>query len=499
MPVMPLRERDQDNRIYYDTHGKEDRNKRSRSRLTDDYYQKEDRKKKKIYRINNDHYKGENSKKMRSRSRLTDNDYEEKYGRYDHSQKQNHDRKQINNNNSKNVFTINHKKEKPSWEGNYRREKREASNKHEQPSKCQKEWKRNDKYDCFDVNEEGHLDCRRRDTLNRGRFEVLSDKYLGEGAFGRVFKCEDKKEGGIVAVKIIRDVDKYIDSAVIESKILKHLNEANSDRKHKIIELKKRFWHGNHVGLVFPKYDATLLQYLESNRHQPFTLAQIQQMIKQLLDGLQFLHEEMKLTHTDLKPENLLLENASYESCFNTKKGVRYKLLLDSNIQIIDFGSATYDHSHHSRTIQTRPYRAPEVVLKMDWNNSCDIWSCGCIILEIFNGDLLFYTHSSLEHMAMMERLLGPFPKDFIGKSTVYEDYFNRHGEVRFSKTVDELILPLRDYMEPSGDEPIEQLYDLLKKLLQYIPENRCSAREALKHPFFELDLTEYRRLQLIK
>lgn len=78
-------------------------------------------------------------------------------------------------------------------------------------------------------------------------------------------------------------------------------------------------------------------------------------------------------------------------------------MLLDTEIRLIDFGSATFDDEYHSSVVSTRHYRAPEIILQLGWSFPCDIWSIGCIIVEFFTGDALFQTHDNLEHLAMME------------------------------------------------------------------------------------------------
>ena len=79
-------------------------------------------------------------------------------------------------------------------------------------------------------------------------------------------------------------------------------------------------------------------------------------------------------------------------------------------IRLIDFGSATYDARFHSSVVSTRHYRAPEVILGQAWSYPCDSWSVGCILVELLTGEALFQTHDNLEHLAMMEAVLGPIP-----------------------------------------------------------------------------------------
>lgn len=86
------------------------------------------------------------------------------------------------------------------------------------------------------------------------------------------------------------------------------------------------------------------------------------------------------------------------------------------DIKLIDFGGATFHDEHHSTIINTRQYRAPEVILGKDkpglgWSESSDLWSLGCILVELYTGELLYPTHDNYEHLAMIEHLLGPLPQ----------------------------------------------------------------------------------------
>ncbi len=78
----------------------------------------------------------------------------------------------------------------------------------------------------------------------------------------------------------------------------------------------------------------------------------------------------------------------------------------ETDIRLIDFGGATFEHDHHSRIVNTRQYRSPEVLLGTGWSYPSDLWSVGCILAELFTGELLFGTHEDLEHLALMEHIL---------------------------------------------------------------------------------------------
>lgn len=86
---------------------------------------------------------------------------------------------------------------------------------------------------------------------------------------------------------------------------------------------------------------------------------------------------------------------------------IEYKIPLNSRIRIIDFGGAMFKSDAHSGTINTRQYRSPEVIMNFKWDEKSDIWSLGCIFSELYTGEILFPTHSNLEHLCMIESMCG--------------------------------------------------------------------------------------------
>ena len=84
--------------------------------------------------------------------------------------------------------------------------------------------------------------------------------------------------------------------------------------------------------------------------------------------------------------------------------------LLDTQIKLIDFGSAVIGNHTRRSVVSTRHYRGPEIVFNIGWNSQCDMWSAGCVLAELYAGEPLFQTHDNREHTAMMERVLGPVP-----------------------------------------------------------------------------------------
>ena len=188
-------------------------------------------------------------------------------------------------------------------------------------------------------------------------------------------------------------------------------------------------WRG-HICIVTPLLGLSVFDFLKSGGFVPFPGSHIQAFARQLLGSIAFLHD-LNLVHTDLKPENILLINHTYQTfTYNrnipssstlTARSAKFRrVLLAPQINLIDFGSATFDDEYHSSVVSTRHYRAPEIILgigECDERSYCelaltlnqagttpiDLWSLGCILVECWTGDALFQTHDCAEHLAMME------------------------------------------------------------------------------------------------
>ncbi|XP_061102195.1 dual specificity protein kinase CLK2-like [Conger conger] len=107
------------------------------------------------------------------------------------------------------------------------------------------------------------------------------------------------------------------------------------------------------------------------------------------------LHDN-KLTNTDLKPENILFVNSDFTMTYNVEKKREERTVKSTSVRLVDFGSATFDHEHHSTIVSTRHYHAPEVLLELGWSQPCDVWSIGCILFEYYLGFTLFQVHPYL-------------------------------------------------------------------------------------------------------
>ncbi|XP_037368447.1 dual specificity protein kinase CLK2-like [Talpa occidentalis] len=318
------------------------------------------------------------------------------------------------------------------------------------------------------------------------RYEIIST--LGEGAFGQVVKCVDHHRGGAgVALKIMKNVGNYKEAAHLEINVLEKIREKDPDHKNFCVQVFDWFDYRGHMCITFELLGLSTFDFLKSNNYLPYPIHQVRHMAFQVCQAVNFLHKN-KLTHTDLKPENILFVNSDYELTYNLDKGRDERSVKNTALRVVDFGSATFDHEHHSTIVSTRHYRAPEVILQLGWSQPCDVWSIGCIIFEYYVGFTLFQTHDNKEHLAMMERVLGPVPFRMIQK-TRKQKYFYRgrldwDERTSAGRYIQENLKPLRWYLTSEAEEH-HQLFDLIESMLKYDPAKRLTLGEALQHPFF--------------
>ncbi|XP_015731104.1 dual specificity protein kinase CLK4 isoform X1 [Coturnix japonica] len=333
--------------------------------------------------------------------------------------------------------------------------------------------------------EEGHLICESGDVL-RARYEIVAT--LGEGAFGKVVECIDHDMRGMhVAVKIVKNVGRYREAARSEIQVLEHLNTMDPSSTFRCVQMLEWFDHHGHVCIVFELLGLSTYDFIKENSFLPFHINDIRNMAYQICQSINFLHHN-KLTHTDLKPENILFVESDYIVKYNAKMKRDERTLKNTDIKVVDFGSATFDDEHHSTLVSTRHYRAPEVILALGWSQPCDVWSIGCILIEYYLGFTVFQTHDSKEHLAMMERILGPLPAHMIKKSRKHYFHQNQLDWDEHSSAgryVRRRCKPLKEFMH-CQDTDHQSLFDLVRRMLEYDPAKRITLDEALQHPFFD-------------
>eukprot|EP00667_Euglena_gracilis_P004694 EG_transcript_4722 len=304
-----------------------------------------------------------------------------------------------------------------------------------------------------------------------GRYQIL--EYLGSAAFSRAVQCVDLKTGHLVCVKIIRNNKDFFDQGLDEIKLLHYLNANGDPDENCVLQLYDYFYHKEHLFLVCELLRDNLYEFSKFNRESGdelyFNLPRLQKITRQVLIALRFIHN-LNLIHCDLKPENILIK--SYSRC---------------EVKVIDFGSSCFTTDHLSSYVQSRCYRAPEVVLGLPYNQKVDMWSLGAILAELFSGRVLFHNDSISTMMARIVAICGPFPEFMLKRARYSNRFVTRHG-VLFERNKQSgqisYLYPKKTKLRNriGTDDPL--FVDFIQQMLHLDPHRRPTAEEALQHPF---------------
>jgi len=338
------------------------------------------------------------------------------------------------------------------------------------------------------------------DEKHGQRFRV--EDLLGCGTFGQVVYCEDLQTGAKVALKVIRNKPAYFNQALTEIRILQDLNRNHdANDEHHIVRLLEHgfFMCHNHLCLKFELLSVNLFELVKHNHFKGMHFMTLRSIAKQLLESLKVIHAA-GVIHCDLKPENILLEREG-----------------SSDVKVIDFGSACSEQQLVYSYIQSRFYRAPEVLVGFQYTPAIDMWSTGCIVAEMFLGLPIFPGISEYNQLARIVEMLGSPPDKILRRGRRTKSYFvpvtvastsrstyrlmTEEEFTKSSKTAPvkwKRYFPERDIFSLISNygprRPAQDATDsaerrlcfthFLTTLLNMNPEARLTAEEALAHPF---------------
>jgi len=315
-------------------------------------------------------------------------------------------------------------------------------------------------------------------TILVGRYRVVA--VIGKGSFSRVFQCLDLRLKVMVSVKVLRNDKDCLDAGLGEVKILALLAKHNQNGERPLVRLRDYFYYKEHLLIVTELLRDSLFQfykYIDATSERGltayFTPPTIAAIAYQMLQGLELIHN-VGLVHCDIKPENVCLVSASRKL-----------------IKIIDFGSCVCGHDTRNSYVQSRWYRAPEVMLGIRWDTKVDMWSLGCLLAELLLGYPLFHGGTVAAVLAAQQAVLGAHPPmlhERCPKDT-HRMYFTPRNQLY---TVDPPGKPPGVYAIVSTPMPLEKLLpsedapmlSFISSLLRYDPNERPTAATALQHPF---------------
>ncbi|XP_015187789.1 PREDICTED: dual specificity tyrosine-phosphorylation-regulated kinase 2-like [Polistes dominula] len=312
------------------------------------------------------------------------------------------------------------------------------------------------------------------------RYEVL--KVIGKGSFGQVVKVYDHKNHEHVALKMIRNEKRFHRQAQEEIEILKKLREQDKNDRMNIIHMFEAFTFRCHTCITFELLSINLYELIKKNRFRGFSLQLVRKFSYSLLLCLDALNKN-KIIHCDMKPENVLLKQQGR-----------------SGIKVIDFGSSCYENRRVYTYIQSRFYRAPEVILGAGYGMPIDMWSLGCILAELFTGIPLLPGEDEADQLACIIELLGMPPAYLLENAKHRRNFISSKGYPRYCA-----VTTMADGTEhfggglsrrgklrgPPGSREWKRalkgcedhmFIDFIRGCLQWDPKLRMTPRMALRH-----------------
>ncbi|SCU87616.1 LADA_0E05116g1_1 [Lachancea dasiensis] len=301
---------------------------------------------------------------------------------------------------------------------------------------------------------------------------------LGQGTFGQVVKCQNLLTKDIVAVKVVKSKSEYLNQSITEAKILELLNSKIDPRgEHHFLRMHETFVHKNHLCLVFELLSSNLYELLKQNQFHGLSISLIRTFTRQLLASLHVLKDN-KLIHCDLKPENILLVS-----------------LDRPELKVIDFGSACEESRTLYTYIQSRFYRAPEIILGIPYSTGIDMWSLGCIVAELFLGIPIFPGSSEFNQITRIVDTLGLPPTWMLDMGRNSCNFLTKHEDEEEKdwkvKSVEEYNLDFhaneqvgKQYFKWNKLDDIIENYRISKKILgsSSLVEKEKKDRKCLTH-----------------
>ncbi|NXL29648.1 CDKL5 protein, partial [Glaucidium brasilianum] len=246
----------------------------------------------------------------------------------------------------------------------------------------------------------------------------------------------------------------------VKETTLRELKMLRTLKQENIVELKEAFRRRGKLYLVFEYVEKNMLELLEEmpNGVPP---EKVKSYIYQLIKAIHWCHKN-DIVHRDIKPENLLISH-------------------NDVLKLCDFGFARNlsegSNANYTEYVATRWYRSPELLLGAPYGKAVDMWSVGCILGELSDGQPLFPGESEIDQLFTIQKVLGPLPAE---QMKLFYSNPRFHG-LRFPAVNHPQSLERRYLGILSG-----VLLDLMKNLLKLDPADRYLTEQCLNHPSFQ-------------
>lgn len=287
------------------------------------------------------------------------------------------------------------------------------------------------------------------------KYRILGKK--GEGTFSEVLKVQDIRDGTYYACKKMKQRYESIDQ-------VNNLREIQAMRRlsphGNVVELKEIIFDKKNgtLALICELMDMNLYEMIRGRRHY-LSEAKVKNYMYQLCKAIDHMHRN-GIFHRDVKPENILVK--------------------DDVVKLADFGScrSVYSKQPYTEYISTRWYRAPECLLTDGYyTHKMDMWSVGCVFFEVLSLHPLFPGSNEVDQIARIHSVLGTPSPNILKKLQNKSRSMNFNFPPKKGSGISTLL---------PHDHVSQDCIELIELMCAYDPDDRISAKQALRHPYFK-------------
>jgi serine/threonine protein kinase len=292
------------------------------------------------------------------------------------------------------------------------------------------------------------------------KYDVV--KAIGYGAYGLVCSAKDTEKSRNVAIKKIPKIfDDLVDGKRIlrEIKLLQYLNHENVLNVLDLMRPREGYATFRDLYMVSDLMETDLHHVIKSK--QKLSDEHVQYFVYQMLRALRYIHSA-EVIHRDLKPGNLLVNS-------------------NCDLKLCDFGLARGGVAENAPPqeltdyVVTRWYRPPELLLMCNYSHPVDLWSTGCITVELLNRKALFPGKDYIHQLTLVSEVVAVPPEDQLS-------FVSSAEALRYLRGMPpKKVKPMRELLPPTASDAA---VDFVSKLLTFDPSKRMSAVEAMKHPY---------------
>ena len=281
---------------------------------------------------------------------------------------------------------------------------------------------------------------------------------------------------------------------------------------------------GEHLCIVYDVLREPINVTMEKWPSRLFSPEKLRKLMPALLQGLDYMHSECHVVHTDLKADNIMmgigdvnvlsafvqheLDHPSprkmpdhhgrivYQSCSDFGAAPTDSIIKTA--KLTDIGLAEFGDQHNNKPIQSNAFTCPEVILQAGWSYPADIWNLGVVMWDLIESCGLFDAidtrpgkYNSSQHLGLMIGLLGPPPKELLERGDATATYFDEHGHFRKPDHINDDVSWEGSISRMRGEEK-ECFIDFAKKMITWLPEDRWTAKQLLEHPFLTKPESEF-------